>query len=115
LQLFYDIFENPGTESFYIKEREVGCKVFDYDRLQEKLNDFAELEGYEPNKKANKVWPRDSQELAECSRHVFSRLRKTSNISLAIRKGRDRSNQFILGTAEGRKLHKEVRGSGRKR
>ncbi len=101
MKLFYDIFEDPDTESFYKKEREEGYKVFDYGRLQEKLNDLAEVEGYEPNKKGNKLWPRDSRQLAERSRDVSSRLRKTSNVSLEIRKGRDRSNQFILGTAEG--------------
>ncbi|MGA9150709.1 MAG: hypothetical protein WBZ36_09030 [Candidatus Nitrosopolaris sp.] len=99
-KFFYDIFENPDTANSYIEERKCGYKIFDYPSLQNRLNDIAESEGYETGK-GNKLWPKDSQQLADRSRDVSSKLRKTSSISLEIRKGKDRSNEFILGTIEG--------------
>ena len=90
-----------NADPYYVKEREDGYKIFDYSRLQEKLDNLAESEGYKITSKENKLWPKDSQQLAERSREVSSRLRKTSNIALEIRKGKDRSNEFILGTVEG--------------
>ncbi|MDQ6862975.1 MAG: hypothetical protein M3044_04050 [Thermoproteota archaeon] len=101
LKLYYNIFEDPDAGPSYFKEREDGYKLFDYGRLQEKLDNLAESEGYKITSKENKLWPRDSQQLAERSREVSSRLRRTSNVSLEIRKGRDRSNAFILGTTQG--------------
>src|SRR5207249_2896645 len=101
LKLFYEIFEDPETDQSYVKEREDGYKIFNYQRLQERLDDLAESEGYKTTGKENKLWPKDSQQLAERSREVSSRLRRTSNIALEIRKGRDRSNEFILGTTQG--------------
>ena len=101
LKLFYNIFEDPDAGPSYIKERGDGFKLFDYGRLQEKLDNLAESEGYKITSKENKLWPKDSQQLAERSREVSSRLRRTSNVSLEIRKGRDRSNEFILGTTQG--------------
>jgi len=101
LKLFYDIFEDPEASSFYIKEREDGYKIFSYARLQEKLDNLAESEGYKTSGNENKLWPKDSQHLAERSREVSSRLRRTSNVSLEIRKSKDRSNEFIIGTVQG--------------
>lgn len=101
LKLYYNIFEDPDAGPSYAKEREDGYKLFEYGRLQEKLDNLAESEGYKITSKENKLWPRDSQQLAERSREVSSRLRRTSNILLEIRKGRDRSNAFILGTLQG--------------
>jgi DNA polymerase elongation subunit (family B) len=101
LKLFYDIFEDPETDQYYQREREDGYKIFSYNELQEKLDYLAESEGYKTTGKENKLWPKDSQQLAERSREVSSRLRRTSNVALEIRKGRDRSNEFILGTTWG--------------
>ena len=100
-KLFYRIF-NSDSQSFE-KERELGYKKYEYNELQETLNDIAEGEGYRTrgkDKDEENIWPRNSRDLAEHTRIIASRLRRTSDILIEVREDADKNNEFIIGYTE---------------
>ncbi len=104
-KLLYDLFEKPVTEpgttlDENIREsaRKDGYVILDYGQLHEKLLKYAEVDEYD-TKKSNKLWPHDSKQLADRTREV-SIIISRYDIMVEVRRGKNYSNEYIIGTKE---------------
>ena len=61
--------------------------------------DTAEDDEYD-TKKSNKLWPQDSQQLANRTREVSIIISKNDGFAIEVRKGKHNSNEYVLGTKE---------------
>ena len=105
-KIYFDIFLKPESEFLSGKLnsseeaiRKDGCTVFSSKELNQKLNEYAEEDEYD-TRKSNKVWPQDSQQLANRTREVSITISKNDGFVVEVRKGKHNSNEYVLGTKE---------------
>lgn len=105
-KIYFDIFLKPESEYFDGSSkstmqaiRKKGYIIFDYKELSEKLNKYAEEEEYD-TRKSNKLWPHDSQQLANRIREVSVVISRNDNFAIEVRRGKNNSNEYIIGTKD---------------
>ena len=105
-KIYFDIFLKPESEflngrlsSNEEAIRKNGYIVFNYKELNQNLNQYAEDDEYD-TKKSNKLWPQDSQQLANRTREVSVIISKNDGFAIEVRKSKHNSNEYILGTKE---------------
>ncbi len=105
-KIYLDIFLKPESEYFNGKLnsteeaiRKKGYIIFNYKELNEKLNEYAEEDEYD-TKKSNKLWPQDSQQLANRTREVSIIISKNDGFAVEVRRSKDNSNEYVLGNKE---------------
>ena len=105
-KIYFDIFLKPASEflsgSLTPNDesiRKKGYIIFSSKELTLKLNGYAEEDEYD-TKKSNKLWPQDSQQLANRTREVSITISKNDGFVVEVRKGKHNSNEYFLGTKE---------------
>jgi hypothetical protein len=105
-KLYFDIFLKLDSEfldgrlnSTVEAIRKKGYIVYTYKELNEKLNEYAKEDEYDI-KKSNKLWPQDSQQLASRTREVSIIISKNDGFAVEVRRGKDNSNEYVLGSKE---------------
>jgi hypothetical protein len=105
-KIYFDIFLKPESEflngrltSNEESIRKEGYVVFSSKELNQKLNEYAEEDEYD-TKKSNKLWPQDSQQLANRTREVSIVISKGDGFAVEVRKGKHNSNEYVLGTKD---------------
>jgi DNA polymerase elongation subunit (family B) len=105
-KIYFDIFLKPESEFLYGRLnsdeeaiRKNGYTVFSSKELNQKLNEYAEEDEYD-TKKSNKLWPQDSQQLADRTREVSITISKNDSFAVEVRKGKHNSNEYVLGVKE---------------
>jgi hypothetical protein len=120
-KIYFDIFLKSESEflngrlsSNEEANRKNGYIVFSSKELNQRLNEYAEEDEYD-TKKSNKLWPQDSQQLANRTREVSIIISKNDGFAVEVRKSIHNSNEYVLGSKEAVEKYIESQEEDRKK